>query len=138
MAMTAIRSAAALVAGGILALTGCTAIISVGSAGSCVAPEATTAPTSASPGETITLRGKYFMPCNDTNMASDPPFGDLDIQWVQGDAVSALGTVHPEGTIGELAVDVTVPADATGGSAVVRIMMPTLYGTVDVPVTVAE
>ncbi|MEQ6898152.1 hypothetical protein [Microbacterium sp. KR10-403] len=131
-------SAAGIVAAG-LVLAGCASggLFGGSAEGSCVAPEASPSPARAAPGGTISLEGRYFAPCNDTNAHTDPPWTSVDLVWVQNGQTTPLTTTRPTDDLGELHVDITVPVDAPPGDASVRVIMPDIYGSLDIPVTVA-
>ena len=128
--------AAGIVAAG-LVVAGCTSGgPGVGSAGACAAPEASPSPASAAEGDTVAIRGTYFGPCNDTNMSSEAPWKQVDLLWVQDGATTPLGSARLIGDTGELSGEIIVPAGALPGEASVRVVMPGIYGSIDVPVTV--
>lgn len=72
-----------------LVVTGCAGQ----SSGACVAVEATASPTSTTADQTVTVSGRYWGPCNDTNHSFDEPWPLVSVEWRGPDGTVSLGDI---------------------------------------------
>ena len=114
-----VTATAALVVG-LLTTAGCAM---VGSGAACAAPEATIAPESAAPEQSVTLSGRNWGVCNDTNHRFLPPWDHVNVRWVQSGEVIATGQIPIDDGI-DFRITQSVPADALPGDATVIITSP--------------
>lgn len=89
----------------------------------CVEPRASASASTATRGESLTLEGTDWEACNDTpNNGTPEHWSELTLQWVQSDFTVDLGEVTP--VDGSFQHQITVPTEATTGSAAIRITGP--------------
>jgi hypothetical protein len=134
MSMSSMRSrrAASAVALSFAALvvTGCAGQ----SSGACVAAEATASPTSTTADRTVTVSGRYWGPCNDTNHSFDEPWPLVSVEWRGPDGTVSLGDIAIVDRAFSGQVD--IPASADPGDAVLWIGAHEYE--VEIPMTVVE
>ncbi len=107
-----------------VALAGCSGggVMSGGTAhGACEAPTLTVSPETAAPGETVAVTGAGWTVCNDTpnDPSGEAPWREVTVELRQDGASRVLGTAPIED--GRLDTEVTVPADARPGFALLVV-----------------
>jgi hypothetical protein len=107
-----------------LGVVGCTSSPAV-SAGegssSCAAPVVGTLPDTVTPEQSITITGKWWGPCNDTNQAPhEPPWPSVTVKWVQHGQSTDITTVDVTG--GRFNGELTIPSNASRGEASLRVL----------------
>lgn len=117
---------------GVLVLGGCGG---GESSAACAQPETSVSPSSARPGDDVTVSAAYLLDgCDDSNQERSParPLHDVDVVWQQGERQARLTRVDADAS-GRATVTVTIPRDASAGSAWIAV------GTAGrAPVTVRE
>lgn len=121
-------SSYALLVAAVAAVGGCAVgeETSTGSAAACAAREVFVDPASVSPGETVTVEGVGFIDgCEDnpeevdgveSSHTSTSPDADIPVMWMQGDSEVELARIDADSD-GQWTAEVSVPFDATSGSA---------------------
>jgi hypothetical protein len=101
----------------------------------CETPRGSTYPATVHPGESVTVTGERWMPCDDApNDASPAAWKDVTLTWLQNGAESTLGVAPLRDA--SFAIDIVIPGDVMPGEATVRVTAP--GATADVVVTVEE
>ncbi|WP_447948536.1 hypothetical protein [Microbacterium maritypicum] len=104
------------------------------SARSCVAPEATASPTNVASGQTVTVNGRYWGPCNDTNHSSDPPWDLVSVEWRGPGGTVFLGDIAIDD--GTFSGSVEVPVTAEPGAS--ALWVGAREQMVEIPMAFAE
>jgi len=135
---TATRIGLIIFTGAALTLGGCTTTApdhGGQSSAACAAPELDLTPDAPTPGQTLTITGTGWGPCNDTNEEnSSPPWQSVAIELIQNGDATSLGTLDV--TNGRISGSVVVSRDAKPGDASLRIVTPDPLYVQDFPVTV--
>lgn len=118
---------AVFVASVMLIATGCSAQ----SGGACVAPQTTASPATAMSSQHVTVSGRYWQPCNDTNNSSEDPWPRVLVEWDGLGGSVVLGDLEISG--GTFRGEVEIPSGADIDDGVLRISAA--YHEVEIPVT---
>ena len=119
-----------------VALAGCSGgTLAGGTAhGQCEAPTLTVSPETAAPGETVAVTGAGWTVCNDTpnDPSGEAPWREVTVELRQDGTSRVLGTAPIED--GRLDTEVTVPADARPGFALLVVGRTDATYTVDLTI----
>lgn len=100
----------------------------------CEEPRIYVEPESALAGETVTLSGEAWAPCNDTpNDASEAPWPEVKVTANFASGAVALGPVPL--TDGAFSTEIVIPEDTPIGPATIRVSASGVAVDVDVVVT---
>jgi hypothetical protein len=111
----------------LLALAGCGTSVGAGAAASCVGPQPTLVPTTAAPGDRMSLSVQYLHSgCRDTNPSDEveKPLLHVRVEVVQGSARGVVGTVSGTGEHFSGALSFALPSWLRPGPAEVVLGAP--------------
>lgn len=91
--------------------------------GACAAPRTVASPTTASPGQTVTVTAENLWDgCNDQGDQADPlPLTDQLVTWSQGGRVVDFGTVDADADTGTAEASIVIPTDAASGTSAIAV-----------------
>jgi len=102
--------------------SGCTGGMGGNAAASCVGPQVSVSSVSVSPGETVTVFGKWLHSgCDDGSGEEEQPYSDVAVLFLQADRSIELARVDATGDRSTATIDVSIPADAPPGAAALAI-----------------